>query len=117
MQVIDKAVDLMEYTYRETSRKDRFPIKYRTLIFEMQTISLNIYKMLLIANKLSICEYNSERKKLQLKAVACCDDLSGLVELANKLNIISIDKMGKWQDYLTPVKNMILAWIKSDSKR
>ena len=62
MQVIDKAVDLMEYTYRETSRKDRFPIKYRTLIFEMQTISLNIYKMLLIANKLPICEYNSERR-------------------------------------------------------
>ena len=117
MQVIDKAVNLMEYTYRETSRKDRFPIKYRTLIFEMQTNSLSIYKMLLTANKLPVYEYSSERKKLQLKAVAFCDDLSGLVELANKLNIISIDKMGKWQDYLTPVKNMILAWIKSDSKR
>ena len=47
MKLIDKTIDLMEYTYRETSRKDRFPIKYRTIIFEMQTNSLNIYKMLL----------------------------------------------------------------------
>lgn len=54
MKLIDKTIDLMEYTYRETSRKDRFPIKYRTIIFEMQTNSLNIYKMLLTANKLPI---------------------------------------------------------------
>ena len=85
MQVIDKAVDLMEYTYRETSRKDRFSIKYRTLIFEMQTNSLSIYKMLLTANKLPICGDGSERQLLQLKAVALCDDLSGLIELVNKL--------------------------------
>ena len=117
MKLIDKTIDLMEYTYRETSRKDRFPIKYRTIIFERQTNSLNIYKMLLTANKLPICGNGSERQLLQLKAVALCDDLSGLIELANKLTIISIDKMGKWQAYLTPVKNMILAWIKSDSKR
>ena len=40
MKVIDKTIDLMEYTYRETSHKDKFPIKYRTIIFEMQTLEI-----------------------------------------------------------------------------
>lgn len=117
MQVIDKTMDLIEYTHRATDRKGQFPLKYRSFILEMQTSSIHIYKLLLKANRLPIAEYSSDRKKSQLDAVALCDELSGLIELSHRLKIISFDKMEKWQDYLTPVKNMILAWIKSDSKR
>ena len=117
MQVIDKTTDFIEYTHRATDKKGQFPLKYKSFILEMQTSSIHIYKLLLMANRLPIIEYGSDRKKAQLEAVALCDELSGLIELSHRLKIISFDKMEKWQNHLTPIKNMILAWIKSDSKR
>ena len=50
LKVITKSVDLMEYTYRATENKEFFPIKYKTLIYRMQNLCLDIYHYSIAAN-------------------------------------------------------------------
>lgn len=61
LKVITKSVDLMEYTYRATENKEFFPIKYKTLIYRMQNLCLDIYHYSIAANRLNATLQKQER--------------------------------------------------------
>ena len=117
LKVITKSVDLMEYTYRATENKEFFPIKYKTLIYRMQNLCLDIYHYSIAANRLNATLQKQDRIILHTRAITACDELSCLIELSHSLNRINIKKMEIWQNKINDVKNLTLAWRTSDSKR
>lgn len=54
LDVIIKAIKLMEYSMTVTSNRKRYPVKYIQLIKRIQNKSMDIYESLLEANRLNI---------------------------------------------------------------
>lgn len=54
LDVIVKAIKLMEYSMTVTSNRKRYPIKYIQLIKRIQNKSMDIYEFLLEANRLNV---------------------------------------------------------------
>jgi hypothetical protein len=80
LDVIVKAIKLMEYSMTVTSNRKRYPIKYIQLIKRIQNKSMDIYEFLLEANRLNIVSSKNEKLELQTKAITSCDKLSCFVE-------------------------------------
>ena len=68
LDVIIKAIKLMEYSMTVTSNRKRYPVKYIQLIKRIQNKSMDIYESLLEANRLNITTSKSERLELQTNA-------------------------------------------------
>ena len=64
MEVISKSIDLMQCTYRITSKRDRYPAKYKILVERIQNECMNIYCYLMDANRLQLDHAKSERKDI-----------------------------------------------------
>lgn len=62
LEVINKAADLMEYSIRITSNKKRYPAKFRQLIARIQDYSMDIYELLIDANRLKLEDSKSKRQ-------------------------------------------------------
>ena len=114
MDVIEKAANLMTYTFTVTSNRKRYPMKYIQLIKRIQNISMDIYESLLEANRIKIEENGKDRIFLQSKAITGCDKLSRLIEMSMSLNIIGSDTTEFWQTKINDVKYMSLSWRKKD---
>ncbi len=54
LDVIVKAIKLMEYSMTVTSNRKRYPIKYIQLVKRIQNKSMDIYEFLLEANRLNL---------------------------------------------------------------
>ncbi len=117
LDVIVKAINLMEYTMTITSNRKRYPIKHLTLVKRIQNRCMDIYEYLLDANRLKLDTSKSERQELQTKAISCCDKLSCYVELSMKLKLIGSDTAGYWQKQINDVKYMSIAWRSKDKER
>lgn len=116
--LILKAQELAEHTFRITSNCNRYPKKYRfSLVDKMQNKALEIYEFLHEANRTDHREYQRERSELQTKAITRCDQLLFYIELSHKLNIINIQSMEYWSKLVADVKNMALAWRSKDKTR
>lgn len=117
LDVIIKAIKLMEYSTTVTSNRKRYPVKYIQLIKRIQNISMDIYEFLLEANRLNITTSKSERLELQTNAITSCDKLSCFVELSMNLNIIGDKIVQSWQKQIDDIKYMTIAWRKKDKDR
>ena len=117
LDVIVKAIKLMEYSMTVTSNRKRYPIKYIQLIKRIQNKSMDIYEFLLEANRLNVISSKSERLDLQTKAITSYDKLSCFVELSMNLNIIGDKVVENWQKQINDVKYMSIAWREKDKKR
>ena len=118
LQVIVKAKDLAEHTFRITSNCNRYPKKYRfSLVDKMQNKSLNIYETLFEANRLNLTLNRNQRELLQTKAINYCDELLFYIELSMKLEVINTTSVEYWTKMVTDIKYMILAWRKKDKER
>ena len=118
LQVILKAKDLAEHTLRVTSNCNKYPKKYRfSLVDKMQKKSLEIYEMLMEANRTDIKTYKRERSELQTKAITYCDELLFYIELSFKLNIINGKSMEYWSKMVSDIKHMAIAWRTKDKER
>ena len=119
LEVISKSIDLMKYTYQVTSNTKRYPRKFIMLIQEIQRTCMDIYKNLMQANRLQL-QLNTEkleRFKMQTQTIALCDELSCFVQLSMDLNLIGSDTVGYWQEKISSIKYMTIAWRKKDQKR
>ena len=117
-QIVSKAIDLMKYTYITTSNNKRYPRKYVVLVQEIQKTCMNIYKMLMYANRLSLkneAEKN-QRVALQTKIICICDELSCFVQLSMELNLIGANTVEYWQKKISDIKYMTMAWRTRDKK-
>ena len=118
LRIILKAKDLAEHTLRVTSNCNRYPKKYRfSLVDKMQKKSLEIYEMLMEANRTDIKTYKRERSELQTKAITYCDELLFYIELSFKLNIINGKSMEYWSKMVSDIKHMAIAWRSKDKER
>ena len=117
MEVISKSIDLMQCTYRITSKRDRYPAKYKVLVERIQNECMNIYCYLMDANRLQLDNAKSERLELQTKAIDSCDKLSCYAELSMNLNLISSNIVEQWQKKISEIKYMTIVWRKKDRLR
>ena len=117
LDVITKAIKLMQYTFEITSNRKRYPVKYIQLIKRIQNMSIDIYELLMDANRLNIVTSKVARQELQTRAITSCDKLSCFVEMSMNLNIIGSDTVCYWQKLITDVKYMTIAWREKDKKR
>ena len=117
LDVIVKAIKLMEYTMTITSNRKRYPAKFVQLVKRIQDESMDIYEFLLTANRLNVATSKAERTELQAKASAKCDILSCHVELSMKLNLIGSRTVEVWQKHIQNVKYMTIAWRTKDKQR
>lgn len=117
LDVIVKAIDLMQYTLIITSNRKRYPVKHLILIRRIQERCMDIYENLLNANRLHVVNFKQERLNLQTKAISCCDQLSCYVEISMKMNLIGMKTVEYWQKQIEGVKYMTIAWRSKDQKR
>lgn len=117
LDVIVKAIDLMQYTLTITSNRKRYPVKYLILIRRIQERCMDVYENLLNANRLHVVNFKQERLNLQTKAISCCDQLSCYVEISMKMNLIGMKTVEYWQKQIEDVKYMTIAWRSKDQKR
>ena len=117
LDVIVKAIDLMQYTLTITSNRKRYPVKHLILIRWIQERCMDIYENLLNANRLHVVNFKQERLNLQTKAISCCDQLSCYVEISMKMNLIGMKTVEYWQKQIEDVKYMTIAWRSKDQKR
>ncbi len=117
LDVIVKAIDLMQYTLTITSNRKRYPVKHLILIRRIQERCMDIYENLLNANRLHVVNFKQERLNLQTKAISCCDQLSCYVEISMKMNLIGMKTVEYWQKQIEDVKYMTIAWRSKDQKR
>ena len=115
LEVIGKAISLMEYTMRITSNRKRYPSKYITLVKRIQNKCMDIYESLMQANCLSK-ELLDERLLLQKKAIIFCDQLSCYIELSLNMNIVGSNTANDWQKKVNDVLYMTIAWNKTEKK-
>ena len=54
LDVIVKAIKLMEYSMTVTSNRKRYPVKYIQLVKRIQNNSMDIYEFLIEANRLNV---------------------------------------------------------------
>lgn len=117
LDVISKAVDLMQYTYTITSNKKRYPPKFRMLIEKIQNKCMDIYEYLIDANRLQLNNAKDERLELQTKAITSCDKLSCYIEMSMNLNLIGTDTVAYWEKKICDIKYMTIAWRSKDKAR
>lgn len=117
LDVIVKAISLMNYTMTITSNRKRYSAKHLTLVKRIQNRCMDIYEYLLDANRLKLDTSKLERQEMQTKAISCCDKLSCYVELSMNLSLIGTDTVSYWQKQIDDVKYMTIAWRSKDKQR
>jgi len=120
MKIVLEAWKLEEHTMTITSSEKRFPKKYRfSLCYKLQNTSLEIACFLLEANEIDLKdkERRGERFNFQNIVMRKCKVLMHLIELSNRLNIISVDSFEYWARMPNNIKNMCAKWQTSDLKR
>ena len=111
MQVVLKAIDLIEHTLRITSNINHYPKKYRhSLVDRMQLKSMDIYESLHEANRKNLRTCRAKRQELQTDAITYCDQLLIYIELSHKLNLITANSMEYWSKQVKDIKHMAIAW-------
>lgn len=118
LQVIIKAMQLAEHTFRLTSNPNRYPKKYRfSLVDRMNLKAMDIYESLMEANRTDIRDYKRYRLELQTRAITYCDQLLFYIELSKKLDIINSKSMEYWSKMVSDIKYMTIKWRTTDRKR
>ncbi len=117
LKVIIKSKELSTYTIRVTSNCNKFPKKYRfTLCDRMQNKSMNIYELLLEANRTHLSNIKL-RNELQTKAILNCDELLFYIEMCLQLNIIDPKRAEYWSKLVSDIKFMTIKWRTKDKER
>lgn len=118
LAVIVQAKELAEYTIRITNNPKNFsPIIDTTTTAMMKQSAIRIYQLCRQANKLPLKERLDDRRRMQNLAIAQCDDLCGLTELAKGLFHLASKRCRYWTDMTYKLQGMIKSWRDSDSKR
>ena len=117
LKVVIKSKELAVHTIKVTSNCNKFPKKYRfTLCDKMQNKSMNIYELLLEANRVNLNDIKT-RNELQTKAILYCDELLFYIEMCLQLNIIQPNSAEYWSKLVSDIKFMTIKWRTKDKER
>lgn len=118
MKVIVKAKELAVHTFKLTINTNRYPKKLRhSLVDKLQIKSIEIYETLFEANRINNATNKNERCEAITKAITYCDELNFFIELSIELALLSAGSAGYWSRLVSDVKNMAIAWRKSERAR
>lgn len=108
LKVIVKAKELAVHTIKLTSNCNKFPKKYRfTLCDRMQNKAMNIYELLLEANRTHLSNLYL-RNDLQTKVILNCDELLFYIEMCLQLQIIQPNSVEYWSKLVSDIKFMTI---------
>ncbi len=117
LKVVIKSKELATHTIKLTSNCNKFPKKYRfTLCDRMQNKSMDIYELLLEANRTHLSNIIL-RNELQTKAILKCDELLFYIEMCLQLNIIQPNSAEYWSKLVSDIKFMTIKWRTKDKER
>ena len=117
LKLVIKSKELAVHTIKVTSNCNKFPKKYRfTLCDKMQNKSMNIYELLLEANRVNLSDIKT-RNELQTKAILNCDELLFYIEMCLQLNIIHPNSAEYWSKLVSDIKFMTIKWRTKDKER
>ena len=117
LKVIVKAKELAVHTIKLTSNCNKFPKKYRfTLCDRMQNKSMNIYELLLEANRTHLSNLYL-RNDLQTRVILNCDELLFYIEMCLQLQIIQPNSAEYWSKLVSDIKFMTIKWRTKDKER
>lgn len=117
LKVVIKSKELAVHTIKVTSNCNKFPKKYRfTLCDKMQNKSMNIYELLLEANRVNLSDIKT-RNELQTKAILNCDEFLFYIEMCLQLNIIQPNSAEYWSKLVSDIKFMTIKWRTKDKER
>lgn len=117
LKVIVKAKELMKHTYVLTSNANRYPKKFRhSLVDRMQIVSMDIYELLLEANRINNQIEKRIRCETITKAIMNCDKLLTYIELSMDLKLLNPNSAGYWSKMVSDVKYMAIAWRTAEKK-
>lgn len=117
LKVIVKARELMKHTYTLTSNINRYPKKFRhSLVDRMQIVSMDIYELLLEANRINNQTEKRIRCETITKAIMNCDKLLSYIELSMELNLLNPNSAAYWSKMVSDVKYMAIAWRTAEKK-
>ncbi|MBR4973624.1 MAG: four helix bundle protein [Clostridia bacterium] len=117
LKVIIKVKELAVHTIKLTSNCNKFPKKYRfTLCDRMQNKSMNIYELLLEANRTHLNNLPL-RNDLQTKVILNCDELLFYIEMCLQLQIIQPNSAEYWSKLVSDIKFMTIKWRTKDKER
>ena len=117
LKVIVKAKELMKHTYVLTSNANRYPKKFRhSLVDRMQIVSMDIYELLLEANRINNQIEKRIRCETITKAIMNCDKLLTYIELSMVLNLLNPKSAEYWSKMVSNVKYMAIAWRTAEKK-
>ena len=117
LKVIVKAKELMKHTYTLTSNVNRYPKKFRhSLVDRMQIVSMDIYELLLEANRINNQTEKRIRCETITKAIMNCDKLLTYIELSMELNLLNPNSAAYWSKMVSDVKYMAIAWRTAEKK-
>lgn len=117
LKVIVKAKELAVHTIKLTSNCNKFPKKYKfTLCDRMQNKAMNIYELLLEANRTHLSNLYL-RNDLQTKVILNCDELLFYIEMCLQLQIIQPNSAEYWSKLVSDIKFMTIKWRTKDKER
>ena len=116
-RIVVKAEELATHSFRLTTNSNRYPKKYRhSLCDKIQIKSLEIYESLFEANRINNKTDKKARCEMITKSITYCDELLFFIKLSMNLGILGGNYAEYWTKLASDVKNMALAWRKSESK-
>lgn len=111
LKVIIKAKELAVHSFKLTSNCNRYPKKYRhSLVDKIQIKSIDIFELLMEANRTSNVTDKSNRCETITKAITYCDELLFLIELSMELGLLADNSTAYWSKMVSDVKYMSIAW-------
>lgn len=117
LKIIVKAKELMKHTYILTSNANRYPKKFRhSLVDRMQIVSMDIYELLLEANRINNQTEKKVRCETITKAIINCDKLLTYIELSMELEVLNPKSAQYWSKMVSDVKYMAIAWRTAEKK-
>ena len=117
LKVIVKAKELAVHSFKMTSNSNRYPKKYRhSLCDRIQLRSMDLYEILLDANRINNVTNKWERCEMITRAVTLCDKLLFYIELSMMLEILNDKSAEYWSKMVTDIKYMSLAWRSRERK-
>lgn len=111
LKVIVKAKELAVHSFKLTSNCNRYPKKYRhSLVDRIQLKSMDIFEMLLEANRINNNTHKRERCEMITRAITVCDELLFYIELSMLLDLLNDKSAAYWSKMVSDVKYMSIAW-------
>ena len=117
LKVIVKAKELATHSLKITSNSNRYPKKYRhSLCDKIQNTSLDIFAILLEANRINNTTNRQLRCELITRAIMNCDILLSYIEISMNLELLNSNSAAYWSKMVSDVKFMAIAWRKSEKQ-